>query len=44
MVRVKVFVYGVCEDFGIVLVEVQVCGILVIVFGCGGVLEIVVDY
>lgn len=40
---VKVFVFVVEEDFGILVVEVQVCGMLVIVYGKGGVFEIVFD-
>jgi glycosyltransferase involved in cell wall biosynthesis len=41
--QAKAFVYAAEEDFGIVPVEAQACGIPVIAYGKGGVLETVVE-
>ncbi len=43
MQEAKAFVFAAEEDFGIVPVEAQACGCPVICYGCGGVLETVVD-
>ena len=43
MERARTFVFAAEEDFGIVPVEAQACGVPVIAFGKGGVLEIVID-
>jgi glycosyltransferase involved in cell wall biosynthesis len=43
MERAKAFVFAAEEDFGIVPVEAQACGVPVIAYGKGGVLETVID-
>lgn len=43
MQQAKAFIFAADEDFGIVPVEAQACGCPVICYGCGGVLETVVD-
>lgn len=43
MQRAKAFIFAADEDFGIVPVEAQACGCPVICYGCGGVLETVID-
>lgn len=43
MQRARAFVFAAKEDFGIVPVEAQACGIPVIAFGQGGVCESVID-
>ncbi len=43
MQRARAFVFAAKEDFGIVPVEAQACGVPVIAFGEGGVTESVVD-
>jgi glycosyltransferase involved in cell wall biosynthesis len=43
MQRAKAFVFAACEDFGIAPVEAQACGIPIIAYGRGGVLETVIE-
>lgn len=43
MSRARAFVFAAEEDFGIVPVEAQACGVPVIAFGAGGALETIVD-
>jgi len=44
LAKAKGFVFAAEEDFGIAPVEAQACGVPVIAFGKGGVLETVIDY
>lgn len=43
MAQAKAFVFAAEEDFGIVPIEAQACGVPVIAFGKGGLLETIID-